>query len=315
MELNSKSPSGPIETRWERHRFNLKLVNPANKRKYTIIVVGTGLAGGSAAASLGELGYNVLNFCIQDSPRRAHSIAAQGGINAAKNYQNDGDSIYRLFYDTVKGGDYRSRESNVYRLAQLSVNIIDQCVAQGVPFAREYGGLLDNRSFGGAQVSRTFYARGQTGQQLLIGAYQSLMRQGHEKRVRLFARREMLDVVVIDGKARGIVVRNLVTGRDRALRRRSRHPRHGRLRNSLYLSTKRGELQRDRGVARTSAARSSPTLLHAIHPTCIGDAMAIEAHADEREPPQRRRVWVLTARRQGPTRFEAERDYYLERKY
>ena len=190
----------------------MKLVNPANKRKYTIIVVGTGLAGASAAASLGELGYNVLNFCIQDSPRRAHSIAAQGGINAAKNYQNDGDSVYRLFYDTIKGGDYRSREANVYRLAQLSVNIIDQCVAQGVPFAREYGGLLDNRSFGGAQVSRTFYARGQTGQQLLLGAYQSLMRQVHAKTVRLFARREMLDLVVVDGKARGIVVRNLVTG-------------------------------------------------------------------------------------------------------
>ena len=190
----------------------MKLVNPANKRKYTIIVVGTGLAGASAAASLGELGYNVLNFCIQDSPRRAHSIAAQGGINAAKNYQNDGDSVYRLFYDTVKGGDYRSREANVYRLAQLSVNIIDQCVAQGVPFAREYGGLLDNRSFGGAQVSRTFYARGQTGQQLLLGAYQSLMRQVHAKTVRLFARREMLDLVVVDGKARGIIVRNLVTG-------------------------------------------------------------------------------------------------------
>src|SRR5881397_2956876 len=201
MELDSKSPTGPIETRWDRHRFNLKLVNPANKRKHTIIVVGTGLGGGAAAASLGELGYNVKCFCFQDSPRRAHSIAAQGGINAAKNYQNDGDSIYRLFYDTVKGGDYRSREANVYRLAQLSVNIIDQCVAQGVPFAREYGGLLDNRSFGGAQVSRRFYARGQTGQQLLLGAYQSLMRQVHERKVRLFARRELLDLVVIDGRA------------------------------------------------------------------------------------------------------------------
>src|SRR5262249_43133232 len=189
MPLDSKVPPGPIDKKWENHKFNLKLVNPANKRKYTVIVVGTGLAGGSAAASLGELGYNVLNFCIQDSPRRAHSIAAQGGINAAKNYQNDGDSVYRLFYDTVKGRDYRSRESNVYRLAQLSVNIIDQCVAQGVPFAREYGGLLDNRSFGGAQVSRTFYARGQTGQQLLIGAYQSLMRQVAEKHVKMFPRR------------------------------------------------------------------------------------------------------------------------------
>ena len=214
----------------------MKLVNPANKRKYTIIVVGTGLAGASAAASLGELGYNVLNFCIQDSPRRAHSIAAQGGINAAKNYQNDGDSVYRLFYDTVKGGDYRSREANVYRLAQLSVNIIDQCVAQGVPFAREYGGLLDNRSFGGAQVSRTFYARGQTGQQLLLGAYQALMRQVHAGTVTLFPRREMLDLVVVDGKARGIVVPQPDHRRDRALRRRRGRPRDRRLRHRRTTS-------------------------------------------------------------------------------
>src|SRR3984957_4888952 len=212
MILDSKAPTGPIEQAWEQARFDFKLVNPANKRKHHIIVVGSGLAGASASATLGELGYNVKSFCYQDSPRRAHSIAAQGGINAAKNYQNDGDSVYRLFYDTVKGGDFRAREANVYRLAQLSVNIIDQCVAQGVPFAREYGGLLDNRSFGGAQVSRTFYARGQTGQQLLIGAYQSLMRQVHEKKVKLFARREMLDLVVVDGKARGIIVRNLPTG-------------------------------------------------------------------------------------------------------
>src|ERR1700692_4780473 len=204
MELDSKSPSGPIETRWEKHRFNLKLVNPANKRKYTIIVVGTGLAGGSAAASLAELGYRVKCFCFQDSPRRAHSIAAQGGINAAKNYHNDGDSVYRLFYDTVKGGDFRVRESNVYRLAQISVNIIDQCVAQGVPFAREYSGMLANRSFGGAQVSRTFYARGQTGEQLLIGAYQALSRQIGQGAVKMFPRAELLEVVVIDGKARGI---------------------------------------------------------------------------------------------------------------
>src|SRR5512144_1493883 len=209
MALNAKIPDGPIETKWDHHRFNLKLVNPANKRKYHIIVVGTGLAGSSAASSLAELGYQVTSLCYHESPRRAHSIAAQGGINAPKNYANDGDSIYRLFYDTVKGGDYRSREANVFRLAQVSGNIIDQCVAQGVPFAREYGGLLDNRSFGGAQVSRTFYARGQTGQQLLLGAYQSLMRQVHEKTVRLFARREMLDLVLIDGRARGIVVRNL----------------------------------------------------------------------------------------------------------
>src|SRR5947207_1295801 len=212
MELDSKAPAGPIETRWERHRFNLKLVNPANKRKYTIIVVGSGLAGASAAASLAELGYNVDCFCFQDSPRRAHSIAAQGGINAAKNYHNDGDSVYRLFYDTVKGGDFRAREANVYRLAQVSVNIIDQCVAQGVPFAREYGGLLDNRSFGGAQVSRTFYARGQTGQQLLLGAYQALERQIGLGAVKMYPRTEMLDVIVIDGHAKGVVVRDLVTG-------------------------------------------------------------------------------------------------------
>src|SRR6476619_5001728 len=212
MELDSKSPTGPIETRWDRHRFNLKLVNPANKRKHTIIVVGTGLAGGAAAATLGELGYNIKCFCFQDSPRRAHSIAAQGGINAAKNYQNDGDSIFRLFYDTVKGGDFRSREANVYRLAQISVNIIDQCVAQGVPFAREYGGTLANRSFVGAQVSRTFYARGQTGQQLLLGAYQALEKQIGLGKVQMYSRHEMLELVMIDGRARGIVTRDLVTG-------------------------------------------------------------------------------------------------------
>src|SRR5450631_4728073 len=207
MTLDSKSPNGPIENRWDKAKFEYKLVNPANKRKYTLIVVGTGLAGGSAAASLGELGYNVKCFCFQDSPRRAHSIAAQGGINAAKNYPNDGDSVFRLFYDTIKGGDFRSREGNVYRLAQISGKIIDQCVAQGVPFAREYGGSLTNRSFGGAQVSRTFYARGQTGQQLLLGAYQALERQIGLGKVKMFPRTEMLDVIVIDGKARGIVTR------------------------------------------------------------------------------------------------------------
>src|SRR5476649_337629 len=212
MELNSKSPTGPIETRWERHCFNGKLVSPANKRKHTIIMVGTGLAGGSAAATLAELGYNVKCFCFQDSPRRAHSIAAQGGINAAKNYQNDGDSVHRLFYDTVKGGDFRSREANVYRLAQVSTAIIDQCVAQGVPFAREYGGLLANRSFGGAQVSRTFYARGQTGQQLLLGAYGALCKQIAAGTVQMFPRTEMLDLVLVDGHAKGIVVRDMVTG-------------------------------------------------------------------------------------------------------
>src|SRR6267142_3058538 len=212
MTLNSNVPPGPLAQKWDTHRFEMKLVNPANKRKFKVIVVGSGLAGGAAAASLAELGYNVDCFCFQDSPRRAHSIAAQGGINAAKNYHNDGDSVYRLFYDTVKGGDFRSRESNVYRLAQVSVNIIDQCVAQGVPFAREYGGLLDNRSFGGAQVSRTFYARGQTGQQLLLGAYQALSRQIGLGTVKMHPRTEMLDVVVIDGHAKGIIVRDLVTG-------------------------------------------------------------------------------------------------------
>src|SRR5947208_2286856 len=211
MQLISKLPSGPIETAWDRRKFEMKLVNPANKRKYSIIVVGSGLAGGAASATLAELGYNVKCFCFQDSPRRAHSIAAQGGINAAKNYQNDGDSIFRLFYDTVKGGDFRSRESNVYRLAQISVSIIDQCVAQGVPFAREYGGTLANRSFGGAQVSRTFYARGQTGQQLLLGAYQALERQVGLGQVQMFSRTEMQELIVVDGKARGIVVRDMVT--------------------------------------------------------------------------------------------------------
>ncbi len=256
MTLDPKIPSGPVADKWDRHKFEMKLVNPANKRKFTIIVVGTGLAGASAASSLGELGYNVLNFCIQDSPRRAHSIAAQGGINAAKNYQNDGDSIYRLFYDTVKGGDYRSREANVYRLAQVSVNIIDQCVAQGVPFAREYGGLLDNRSFGGAQVSRTFYARGQTGQQLLLGAYQSLMRQVHERSVRLFTRREMLDIVLVEGKARGIIVRNLVTGEIERYVADAVMPCDRRVRHGVLPIDQRGELERDRGLARAQARRA-----------------------------------------------------------
>src|SRR6187397_1356994 len=213
MPLDSKIPAGPLAEKWDRHRFESKLVNPANRRKYTVIIVGTGLAGASAASSLGELGYNVLSFCIQDSPRRAHSIAAQGGINAAKNYQNDGDSIKRLFYDTIKGGDFRAREANVHRLAECSVRIIDQCVAQGVPFAREYGGLLANRSFGGAQVSRTFYCRGQTGQQLLLGAYQALSRQIGYGKVKMYPRTEMLDLVVINGRARGIVTRDLVSGR------------------------------------------------------------------------------------------------------
>src|SRR6476661_7867666 len=216
MELRSRVPDGPIDQKWDKHRFDMKLVNPANRRKYTVIVVGSGLAGGSAAASFAELGYKVSCFCFQDSPRRAHSIAAQGGINAAKNYQNDGDSVFRLFYDTVKGGDFRSREPNVYRLAQISLNIIDQCVAQGVPFAREYGGTLANRSFGGAQVSRTFYARGQTGQQLLLGAYQAMERQIGAGGITMFPRTEMLDLIVIDGRARGIVTRDLISGRIQA---------------------------------------------------------------------------------------------------
>src|SRR5512146_1837094 len=212
MELRSRIPSGPLERKWEKHRFEMKLVNPANKRKYSVIVVGSGLAGASAAASLGQLGYEVLCFCFQDSARRAHSIAAQGGINAAKNYQNDGDSVFRLFYDTIKGGDYRSREANVYRLAEISNAIIDQCVALGVPFGREYSGYLANRSFGGAQVSRTFYARGQTGQQLLLGAYAALTLQIALGQVKMFPRHEMLDLVVVDGRARGIVTRDMVTG-------------------------------------------------------------------------------------------------------
>src|SRR5580658_1704469 len=213
MSLDSKIPSGPLEKKWEKHKFESKLINPANRRKYDIIIVGSGLAGGAAAATLGDLGYKVKCFCYQDSPRRAHSIAAQGGINAAKNYQNDGDSVYRLFYDTIKGGDFRSREANVYRLAEVSANIIDQCVAQGVPFAREYGGLLDTRSFGGVQVSRTFYARGQTGQQLLLGAYSALNRQIAKKQVTMYTRHEMLELVMIDGKARGIIARDLITGK------------------------------------------------------------------------------------------------------
>src|SRR5512146_1314224 len=212
MQLDARIPPGPLEAKWQRRRHTVKLVSPGNKRKYTLIVVGTGLAGGAAAATLGELGYRVLSFCFQDSPRRAHSIAAQGGINAAKNYQNDGDSVFRLFYDTIKGGDFRAREANVHRLAEVSTAIIDQCVAQGVPFAREYGGTLANRSFGGAQVSRTFYARGQTGQQLLLGCYQALERQVAAGTVKMFPRAEMLDVVLVDGHAKGIVVRNLVTG-------------------------------------------------------------------------------------------------------
>jgi len=321
MTLDAKVPAGPIEKKWDRHKFEMKLVNPANKRKYTVIVVGTGLAGASAAASLGELGYNVLSFCIQDSPRRAHSIAAQGGINAAKNYQNDGDSVYRLFYDTVKGGDYRSREANVYRLAQLSVNIIDQCVAQGVPFAREYGGLLDNRSFGGAQVSRTFYARGQTGQQLLLGAYQSLMRQVHEKTVKLFARREMLDLVLIDGRARGIIVRNLTTGEIERYAADAVILATGGYGTVYYLSTNaiNSNVTASWRAHKRGALFANPCYTQ-IHPTCIpvtGDHQSKLTLMSE-SLRNDGRVWVPKTK--GDTRPpdqipEEDRDYYLERKY
>ena len=321
MTLDAKIPSGPVASKWDRHKFEMKLVNPANKRKYTIISVGTGLAGASAAASLGELGYHVLSFCIQDSPRRAHSIAAQGGINAAKNYQNDGDSIYRLFYDTVKGGDYRSREANVHRLAQLSVNIIDQCVAQGVPFAREYGGLLDNRSFGGAQVSRTFYARGQTGQQLLIGAYQSLMRQVHDGAVTLFTRREMLDVVIIDGRARGIVVRNLTTGAIERYAGDAVILSTGGYGTAYYLSTNavNSNVTAAWRAHKRGAVFANPCFTQ-IHPTCIPVSGDHQSKLTLMSESLRNdgRVWV--PKTQGDTRSpeqipEAERDYYLERKY
>jgi succinate dehydrogenase / fumarate reductase, flavoprotein subunit len=321
MKLDAKIPSGPIAQKWDRHKFEMKLVNPANKRKYTIIVVGTGLAGASAAASLGELGYNVLNFCIQDSPRRAHSIAAQGGINAAKNYQNDGDSVYRLFYDTVKGGDYRSREANVYRLAQLSVNIIDQCVAQGVPFAREYGGLLDNRSFGGAQVSRTFYARGQTGQQLLIGAYQSLMRQVHKKTVRMFARREMLDVVVIDGKTRGIITRNLTTGEIEKYAGDAVILATGGYGTVYYLSTNavNSNVTAAWRAHKRGALFANPCYTQ-IHPTCIPVSGDHQSKLTLMSESLRNdgRVWVPKQKgdKRSPEQIpESDRDYYLERKY
>jgi len=321
VTLDARIPGGSMADKWDRHKFEMKLVNPANKRKYTIACVGTGLAGASAAASLGELGYNVLSFCIQDSPRRAHSIAAQGGINAAKNYQNDGDSVYRLFYDTVKGGDYRSREANVYRLAQLSVNIIDQCVAQGVPFAREYGGLLDNRSFGGAQVSRTFYARGQTGQQLLIGAYQSLMRQVQAKRVRLFARREMLDVVLVDGRARGIIVRNLVTGEIERYAADAVILATGGYGTAYYLSTNAvGSNVTAAWRAHKRGALFANPCFTQIHPTCIPVSGDHQSKLTLMSESLRNdgRVWVPTVKgdKRPPAQIpEAERDYYLERKY
>jgi succinate dehydrogenase / fumarate reductase flavoprotein subunit len=321
MHLDSKIPGGPIESKWERHKFESKLVNPANRRKLKVICVGTGLAGASASASLGELGYNVHTFCIHDSPRRAHSIAAQGGINAAKNYRNDGDSVYRLFYDTVKGGDYRAREANVYRLAEVSVDIIDQCVATGVPFAREYGGLLDNRSFGGAQVSRTFYARGQTGQQLLLGAYQSMMRQVEAGTVSLYTQQEMLDVVVVDGRARGIITRNLVTG---ALERHAADAVllcTGGYGTAYYLSTNavNSNVTAAWRAHKRGALFANPCYTQ-IHPTCIPVSGDHQSKLTLMSESLRNdgRVWVPkdpNDRRPPQEIPETDRDYYLERRY
>ncbi len=321
MNLDARIPSGPIDKAWDKARFEMKLVNPSNKRKHEIIVVGSGLAGGSAAATLAELGYNVKCFCFQDSPRRAHSIAAQGGINAAKNYQNDGDSVYRLFYDTVKGGDFRAREANVYRLAQISVNIIDQCVAQGVPFAREYGGTLANRSFGGAQVSRTFYARGQTGQQLLLGAYQALERQVDAGRVKMMPRAEMLDLVVIDGRARGIVTRNLVTGEIESHAADAVVLGTGDYGNVYYLSTnaKGSNCTAIWRAYKRGAAFANPCFTQ-IHPTCIPVSGHYQSKLTLMSESLRNdgRIWVPLNKgdRRPPGEIpEAERDYYLERRY
>ena len=328
VTIDSKIPEGPISEKWTNYKAHQKLVNPANKRKLDVIVVGTGLAGASAAASLGEMGFKVFNFCIQDSPRRAHSIAAQGGINAAKNYQNDGDSVYRLFYDTVKGGDYRAREANVYRLAEVSANIIDQCVAQGVPFAREYGGTLANRSFGGVQVSRTFYAKGQTGQQLLLGAYSALMRQVHEGTVKLYCRYEMLDVVIIDGRARGIIAKNLVTGK---LERFAAHAvvlATGGYGNTYFLSTNAMGCNCSAAIAayRKGACFANPAFVP-IHPTCIpvhGDKQSKLTLMSE-SLRNDGRIWVpkkledakklQAGEIQGRDIPEEDRDYYLERRY
>jgi succinate dehydrogenase / fumarate reductase flavoprotein subunit len=321
MKLDSKAPTGPIEQAWDQARFDVKLVNPANKRKHSIIVVGSGLAGASASATLGELGYRVHCFCFQDSPRRAHSIAAQGGINAAKNYQNDGDSIYRLFYDTVKGGDFRAREANVYRLAQISVDIIDQCVAQGVPFAREYGGALTNRSFGGAQVSRTFYARGQTGQQLLLGAYQALERQIHAGAVTMQPRTEMLDLIVIDGKARGIVARHLVTGTITTHFADAVILGTGGYGNVYYLSTnaKGSNVTAIWRAHKRGALFANPCYTQ-IHPTCIPVSGEYQSKLTLMSESLRNdgRIWVplKVGDKRSPDQIpEAERDYYLERRY
>ncbi|HAH06166.1 MAG TPA: fumarate reductase/succinate dehydrogenase flavoprotein subunit [Elusimicrobia bacterium] len=318
--LDAKIPSGPIEKKWDKHRFDLKLVNPANRRKYDVIVVGTGLAGGSAAAALGEMGYNVLSFCVQDSPRRAHSIAAQGGINAAKNYPNDSDSIWRLFYDTVKGGDYRAREANVYRLAQVSNAIIDHCVAQGVPFGRDYGGLLANRSFGGAQVSRTFYCRGQTGQQLLLGAYSALMRQAGKGRVKILARREMQELVVVGGRARGIVCRNLVTGKLESYAAHAVCLATGGYGNTFFLSTNANSCNASAiwRAYKKGAAFANPCFTQ-IHPTCIPVSGEHQSKLTLMSESLRNdgRVWVPKKKdaRSPDAIPEEERDYYLERRY
>src|SRR3954469_9843876 len=321
FRLDAHVPGGPLAEKWSRNRFEMKLVNPANKRKNTIIVVGSGLAGGAAAATMSELGYNVKCFCFQDSPRRAHSIAAQGGINAAKNYQNDGDSIYRLFYDTVKGGDFRSREANVYRLAELSVNIIDQCVAQGVPFAREYSGLLANRSFGGAQVSRTFYARGQTGQQLLLGAYQALEKEVARGGVTMFPRTEMLDLIVIDGRARGIVVRDMVSGAIQTHLGDAVVLGTGGYGNVFYLSTnaKGSNTTAIWRAYKRGAAFANPCYTQ-IHPTCIPVSGEYQSKLTLMSESLRNdgRVWVPKSpgdKRPPRSIPESERDYYLERKY
>ncbi|MDD3508560.1 MAG: fumarate reductase/succinate dehydrogenase flavoprotein subunit [Parabacteroides sp.] len=327
-KIDSKIPQGPLAEKWSNYKNHQKLVNPANKRRLDIIVVGTGLAGASAAASLGELGFNVLNFCIQDSPRRAHSIAAQGGINAAKNYQNDGDSVYRLFYDTIKGGDYRAREANVYRLAEVSNSIIDQCVAQGVPFAREYGGLLDNRSFGGAQVSRTFYARGQTGQQLLLGAYSALSRQVGKGAVKLYTRYEMLDLVKVDGRARGIIARNLVTGKTERFSAHAVVVATGGYGNTFFLSTNAMTSNGSAAVQcyRKGAYFANPCMAQ-IHPTCIPVHGEFQSKLTLMSESLRNdgRIWVpknikdaeaIRAGKLRPTDIkEEDRDYYLERRY
>jgi succinate dehydrogenase / fumarate reductase flavoprotein subunit len=322
LELKSRIPAGPLPEKWDKHRFDMKLVNPANKRKYTVIVVGSGLAGGAAAATLSELGYNVRCYCYQDSPRRAHSIAAQGGINAAKNYQNDGDSIQRLFYDTIKGGDFRAREGNVYRLAQISVNIIDQCVAQGVPFAREYGGLLANRSFGGAQVSRTFYARGQTGQQLLLGAYQALEKEIDRGGVAMFPRAEMLDLIVVNGRARGIVVRDMVTGTIEPHLADAVVLATGGYGNVFHLSTnaKGCNVTAIWRAYKRGAAFANPCFTQ-IHPTCIPVQGEHQSKLTLMSESLRNdgRVWVPKRREdcaKPPNDIpEADRDYFLERKY